>query len=221
MPPSAIKERVSVIYKERQEMKPILSLVFTVLLVFSASSQTKTVTVISERANLRGTPSPSGAVVEQVSKDDVFELLTSKGAWYLVQSQKYAGWLNGNTIKLNFEIQASATLGLRDASPKVTEVVTTHLGVIEQPASAIPPVVVENSPNANEERTYITGERGGCYYINSNGNKTYVDRSVCGSSTVVSDPAPASSSGTVNVRGYYRKDGTYVRPHTRSSPRRP
>ena len=26
-----------------------------------------------------------------------------------------------------------------------------------------------------------------------------------------------SSGGTVNVRGYYRKDGTYVRPHTRKS----
>lgn len=25
-----------------------------------------------------------------------------------------------------------------------------------------------------------------------------------------------SSGGTVSVRGYYRKDGTYVRPHTRS-----
>lgn len=29
-----------------------------------------------------------------------------------------------------------------------------------------------------------------------------------------------SSSGRVQVRGYYRKDGTYVRPHTRSAPRR-
>lgn len=28
-------------------------------------------------------------------------------------------------------------------------------------------------------RTYIRGPRGGCYYINSNGNKTYVDRSLC------------------------------------------
>ena len=27
---------------------------------------------------------------------------------------------------------------------------------------------------------YITGPRGGCYYINSNGNKTYVDHSYCG-----------------------------------------
>jgi hypothetical protein len=29
-----------------------------------------------------------------------------------------------------------------------------------------------------------------------------------------------SSSKTVNVKGYYRKDGTYVKPHTRSAPRR-
>lgn len=28
------------------------------------------------------------------------------------------------------------------------------------------------------------------------------------------------SGGTIHVRGYYRKDGTYVRPHTRSAPRR-
>lgn len=29
-----------------------------------------------------------------------------------------------------------------------------------------------------------------------------------------------SSGGTVNVKGYYRKNGTYVRPHTRSAPHR-
>ncbi|SMG53058.1 hypothetical protein SAMN03080602_04324 [Arenibacter troitsensis] len=28
-------------------------------------------------------------------------------------------------------------------------------------------------------RTYYRGPRGGCYYINSNGNKSYVDRSMC------------------------------------------
>ncbi len=38
-------------------------------------------------------------------------------------------------------------------------------------------------PTRNKRATstgrYITGPRGGCYYINSNGNKTYVDRSLC------------------------------------------
>jgi hypothetical protein len=33
-------------------------------------------------------------------------------------------------------------------------------------------------------------------------------------------PPSYSGGGTVHVRGYYRKDGTYVRPHTRSAPRR-
>ncbi len=28
-------------------------------------------------------------------------------------------------------------------------------------------------------RRYIRGPRGGCYYINRNGGKTYVDRSMC------------------------------------------
>ncbi len=28
-------------------------------------------------------------------------------------------------------------------------------------------------------RRYYRGPRGGCYYINSNGNKSYVDRSLC------------------------------------------
>lgn len=28
-------------------------------------------------------------------------------------------------------------------------------------------------------KKYIRGPKGGCYYINSNGNKTYVDRSLC------------------------------------------
>lgn len=36
---------------------------------------------------------------------------------------------------------------------------------------------VESKKSAG--RTYIRGARGGCYYINSNGNKTYVDRSLC------------------------------------------
>jgi len=32
-------------------------------------------------------------------------------------------------------------------------------------------------------------------------------------------PATGGSGGSVNVRGYTRKDGTYVRPHTRRAPR--
>lgn len=35
-----------------------------------------------------------------------------------------------------------------------------------------------------------------------------------------SSTGPPSSGGTVNVKGYYRKNGTYVKPHTRNAPSR-
>jgi hypothetical protein len=46
----------------------------------------------------------------------------------------------------------------------------------------------------NSTTKYIKGPRGGCYYINSNGKKTYVDRSRCGS----------PSNGRVTSSGYIR-----------------
>ncbi|OJV54167.1 MAG: hypothetical protein BGO31_12490 [Bacteroidetes bacterium 43-16] len=35
------------------------------------------------------------------------------------------------------------------------------------------------STTRSKSSQYIRGPRGGCYYINGNGNKTYVDRSLC------------------------------------------
>jgi hypothetical protein len=38
--------------------------------------------------------------------------------------------------------------------------------------------------------------------------------------TTPSTQTPTNSNGDVRVKGYYRRDGTYVRPHTRSRPSR-
>ncbi|RXK86879.1 hypothetical protein [Filimonas effusa] len=38
--------------------------------------------------------------------------------------------------------------------------------------------------------------------------------------SAVGGTSSSSSSGDVQVKGYYRKNGTYVRPHVRSAPRR-
>ncbi|MFJ1291201.1 hypothetical protein ACEPPZ_03785 [Paracoccus yeei] len=35
------------------------------------------------------------------------------------------------------------------------------------------------APPGAVAREFIRGPRGGCYYINGNGNKTYVDRGKC------------------------------------------
>lgn len=36
-----------------------------------------------------------------------------------------------------------------------------------------------NNPSNNSDSSYTLGPKGGCYYINSSGNKEYVDRSLC------------------------------------------
>ncbi len=40
------------------------------------------------------------------------------------------------------------------------------------------------------------------------------------SSSKYSSKPTSTNSGTVHVKGYYRKNGTYVKPHTRSAPSR-
>lgn len=97
-------------------MKRLLVLFSALLwLSVSAAAQTRTVTVISEKANLRGTPSVNGEVVQEVSQDEVFELVTSRGAWFLVQTSRFVGWLHGNTIRLT-----PAGPSAEDSQPKST-----------------------------------------------------------------------------------------------------
>lgn len=50
--------------------------------------------------------------------------------------------------------------------------------VPEQP-KALPDKKTAPGKSSSDERTYIKGERGGCYYINSSGKKTYVDKEKC------------------------------------------
>ena len=46
-------------------------------------------------------------------------------------------------------------------------------------------------------RTYLNGERGGCYYINKHGNKTYVSRSYC-SAAATKKTTPTYKPRTTN-----------------------
>ena len=41
------------------------------------------------------------------------------------------------------------------------------------------PATLVGTPSASGTRTYLKGSRGGCYYLNSSGKKTYVDHDLC------------------------------------------
>ena len=64
-----------------------------------------------------------------------------------------------------------------------------------------------------KQLTALTFKDDAGYSYNQVSNSTYGGRTS-------SKTSSNSSGGTVQVKGYTRKDGTYVRPHTRSAPRR-
>ncbi len=69
------------------------------------------------------------------------------------------------------------------------ELLSEVKSISEQPTPPPPPPAASSAPVTSSSptytsprasyRTYIRGPRGGCYYINGNGNKTYVAHSFC------------------------------------------
>lgn len=79
---------------------------------------------------------------------------------------------------------------LKDSAVAKVDTIVIHDTIeIEKPAPSrqvvapSQPVYSSPAPRQTESysggRIYYTGRRGGCYYINGNGNKVYVDRSYC------------------------------------------
>jgi hypothetical protein len=150
-------------------------LLFLVVFTFSISvpviAQTpRYARVISANANLRDTPSISSGNQQEIAEDTVVKVLDEKLPWYVVRAGNRVGWMHGNTIEF------METLNSRRASPHQQTVVPDH-----QP----PPVPrrdgsPERTPRGTSvDRGYITGPRGGCYYLSGSGRKVYVDRSLC------------------------------------------
>lgn len=77
----------------------ILSALFLILL-FTVLASAQTATVIAENANLRGTASQSGKVVQMLPEGTTLEVIKQSGAWFLVQAPDFAGWIHGNAIRL-------------------------------------------------------------------------------------------------------------------------
>lgn len=56
--------------------------------------------------------------------------------------------------------------------------------------------------------------------FSSNSNSNYSDNNNSSGNSYTKSSTRSSSGGSVQVKGYTRKNGTYVAPHTRSTPRR-
>ncbi|MBX3266437.1 MAG: SH3 domain-containing protein [Acidobacteria bacterium] len=155
-------------------MRRVLFLIAFLLWV-AATGWPQSAKVISENANLRGTPAASGKVVDTLPRATSVQVIKQAGSWFLVQAAEYVGWVHGNTIRLD------APLDISTADPST--LYSSPIAVPREPAPT-PPVYVAPQRTApartpSSDRTYIRGPRGGCYYYGSSGRKVYVDRSLC------------------------------------------
>lgn len=91
-------------------MKYIPQAVLILCVCFSLSvvAQEGTATVITQQVNLRGTPSSQGEVITRLHRAELLTVYAVEGSWYLVQSDKYAGWVHGNYIELTTDFEARA-----------------------------------------------------------------------------------------------------------------
>jgi len=70
---------------------------------------------------------------------------------------------------------AKNTQEISNQDKKAEEQTVAPIVTIETEVKAETPT----NPKTQSDKKYIRGSRGGCYYINSYGNKTYVDRNLC------------------------------------------
>jgi hypothetical protein len=146
-------------------MKAVSSLLAIFMLACSAFGQSiGNGIVTADKANLRGTPAVMGKVVDTLKKDTPLEIFAEKGDWYLVQGPDNTGWISSRDM---------------GGTEKFSHGITTQ--TIEELPKGVTIDLRPDRPWARplDTRKYYKGPKGGCYYLNSSGKKTYVDHSFC------------------------------------------
>jgi uncharacterized protein YgiM (DUF1202 family) len=133
--------------------------------------------VISQNANLRDTPSVTSGSTQEVAEETLVKVLDEKLPWYVVRVGNHVGWMHGNTLEF---IGTQVPVSERPTEQTVAPDYTPSTPRRRENLTQRPPATggyIRRSTGA--DRTYITGPRGGCYYIGGTGRKVYVDRSLC------------------------------------------
>lgn len=92
--------------------------------------------------------------------------------------------IQGQNLSKLREIKESKTIRVRDTitvvkHDTIIKTVKQTVTVVEKAQPSYGSSGYGSSSRGYSQSGYIRGPRGGCYYINSRGNKVYVDRSLC------------------------------------------
>ena len=139
---------------------PIILILFATAAVYA-----QTALVVADRADLRGSRSNAGKIVETLRRDFKVEIIKEEPGWLLVQTTDFVGWLASNSVRVNRTQTASLDKPIQSGASHSAALPT-------RPATLLP-------QQSNAGPTYILGPRGGCYYMRAQGGKVYVDHSFC------------------------------------------
>jgi mannosyl-glycoprotein endo-beta-N-acetylglucosaminidase len=132
----------------------------------------QTAVVSGPDAFLRGTPTDAGAVVDTLAIGSKVLVIKEEGNWLLVQSSPFVGWMHASLLKI---------AEVPDSDPE-QQMATTRLERDQNaPESATQPASDPPTTAEPGQRVYKRGPRGGCYYIQASGKKTYVAHRLCSS----------------------------------------
>ena len=206
-------------------MKRTFPICFVILaFVLALSAQT----VQTHNEELRGRPSFQGKVIANLPQKTPVQILGQDGDWLLVQSAEYVGWIFAATVEPRSPATANTPVSpIRPAEAEADR--PSGIVVVERREPTKADVVTATAAIADDSLPEATG-------LCKDGTVTYSKekKGACSDHGGIADwfadapeksspspsPSQAPAGGPVKVKGYYRKDGTYVPPYTRSAPRR-
>lgn len=112
---------------------------------------------------LRAGPSTDDIILLTVPSGAAVVSLRTQGLWHNVEYDNITGWIRGDLLKEG-----------RTSAPATAPVQRKAA-----PAHPAPFVYAPPRQSRSTGSRYITGPRGGCYYVTASGRKQYVDRSMC------------------------------------------
>ena len=62
-------------------------------MAFGCEAQVGRVTIVTEKADVFGAAHSGAKVVTRVAQGDSYEVIVSRGDWYLIQTNEFVGWL--------------------------------------------------------------------------------------------------------------------------------
>lgn len=141
-------------------------------------SDSSMLAIVKTGAQLRKQPNVISDIIIIFKDDNEITIIDYRNNYFEVCYKSICGYINEVSIEKTEEI--SNFIESKRIEKKIAQKKrSSAINYTSQLKSKTRKKTSNKSVKYKTTRSYYRGPRGGCYYINSNGNKTYVARSLC------------------------------------------